>query len=95
MKIGDKILMVWAANGPGQIIEGTVTKTGGSKDLPLVWVNGQHKPEDCIYEAYCWPARVKTELAAILAERQRLQKLADDSTKLVYELRNAITRGEK
>jgi hypothetical protein len=94
MQIGDKIVWCSQLNSPNQIREGTVTKTRAG-DMPLVWVDSQHKPEDCIYEAYCWPARVKTELVAILTERQRLQKVADDSMKLIYQLRNAIGREEK
>jgi len=94
MQVGDRIIWCGAMTGPDQIREGTVTRVRNSGE-PLVWVDSQHKPEDCIYQAYCWPARVREELTAILLERQRLQKAADDSMKLVYELKNAITRGEK
>jgi hypothetical protein len=95
MEIGDKIIWVGDMTGREAIREGVVSKLRSSSTGNLVWVDGLHKPEDCIYEAYCWPARVRDELAAILARRLELQKQVDDSMKLVYQLRNAITRGEK
>jgi hypothetical protein len=94
-KIGDEIIWVGELTGRAEMRAGRITKIRENKDMPLVWVDNLHAPEDCIYMAYCWPARVRTELTAILAERARLQKLADDSMKLVYELKNAIGRGEK
>lgn len=92
-KIGDKILWCGQLTGPEHIRSGTVTRV--NEKHQLVWVDNEHAPEDCLMVAYVWPARVEAELRAILTERARLQKLADDSMKLLYELSNAIARGEK
>jgi hypothetical protein len=92
MKEGDKI--VWntsSYDSPESVVTGTVTKVSG-KDL--CWVNNQHRPEDCIYQAYTYPAEYKDELIAILTERQKLRKAYDDSLKLLFELRNKVTRGD-
>jgi hypothetical protein len=95
MQLNDEIIWCGQLTDARQIRTGTITKTKGAGHEALIWVDGRHKPEDCIYAAYCWPARVKDELITILTERERLQRAADDSMKLVYELRNAISRGEK
>ena len=94
--IGDKIIWVKYMGDPSLLQEGTITKLRQTdRGESLVFVDNQHKPEDSIYHSYCWPARVKDELLAVLAEQRRLQKAGDDSIELVYQLRNAIARGEK
>ena len=89
MKLQDTI--VW---GDLDCIEtlriGTVTKI--SKDL--CWVDGYHKPENGIYQAYCWPIQYKEELIKIIKIRTALKKQYDDSMTLIYELRNEISRRE-
>jgi hypothetical protein len=89
MKIGDKI--IWGDN-PDDLREGTVSKMSGSGITALCFVDKQHKPEDCIYQAYTWPAKYKEELIIALKERLRLKKQYDDSIKLLLDLRNKIVR---
>lgn len=49
----------------------------------------------CTYSVdFCWPIEAHEELVRVITERQRLQKIADDSMKLVYDLNNRIARGE-
>lgn len=86
--IGDKV--VWVDHSCEFIFEGTVTKVSLHKD-PMertVWVDKHHKPEDRIYEMYCWPAAAKEELLAVFAERKRLKEVYDNSMSLIYQLRN-------
>lgn len=88
MKVGDTILMVTSLDGSDSIREYVISKVGkntiqcGSSEMTF-------------YKASCWPLSVKAELETILAERRRLKIQFDDSMKLVYELKNAISRGEK
>ena len=89
MKIGDKV--IWG-DKTQELRQGTVTKMGGSGITALCFVDNHHKPEDCIYQCYTWPAEYKDELIAALTERERLKKTYDDSIKLLLELRNKITR---
>lgn len=89
-QIGDQIIYFWELDNPELYKEGTVTAI--KKDL--LWIDNQHKLEACIYTAYCWPARVKDQLIKILKERARLKKDYEDSIKLVYQLRNTLSRGE-
>ena len=93
MKIGDRIIWTLSVESPDSIREGVVTKY--KPQTELVWVNGDHQPEDCIYVGYTWPASAKEQLHAILTERARLKKQFDDSMSLVYQLRNRITRGQE
>lgn len=43
---------------------------------------------------FCWPIEVHGKLTVILTERAKLKKALDDSMGLVYQLGNAISRGE-
>jgi len=88
LEIGDEI--VWTGNfdDPDSLRRGIITKV--SKDF--CWVDKYHKPEDCIYQSLCWPGEFEGELRAILEERAQLKKAYDDSMKLIYQLRNKITR---
>jgi len=53
------------------------------------------KGEGMIFHAaYCFPKRVEPTLRAVVGARQELRRLYEDSIKEVYELRNAISRGE-
>lgn len=88
-KLGDGVVWTAAMNKP-EISEGVITRL--QKDL--CWVDNKHKPEDCLYLDFMWPAHVKGALMEVLVERARLQKQLDDSMKLVYELRNKVARGE-
>lgn len=89
-RLGDEI--VWTGNlaDPNSLRQGAITKIQGD----LRWVDYQHKPEDCIYLAYCWPAKYKAELADILRKRRELKEAFDDSMSLIYQLRNKIAREE-
>lgn len=88
--IGDKIILAFDLDTP--ILKGgTITKLGKE----FCWINNEHKAEDCIYLSYCWPASVKEELLGILTQRQMLKKQFDDSMSLIYQLRNAVSRGER
>lgn len=91
MEIGD--LIIWTADfvNASSIRSGTVSKMRGDE----CWVDQYHKPEDCIYKAWCWPAAYKERLVAAISERARLKAAFDDSMKLIYELRNCVARGEK
>ena len=63
MKIGDEI--IWCYNyEEGPICKGTVTRVSG-KDV--VYVDGHHRPEDCVYQHFCWPAAAEEELKAIFS----------------------------
>jgi len=95
VKVGDKIIWYFDLTGKGEKRSGTITAIKPRRDGDLVFVDEHHKLEDCIYAAYCWPASVEAELDAILARRRALLKAYDDSMKDVFELRNAIARGER
>ena len=89
VKIGDAI--VWADQMDVPVLNrGTVTQVNGD----ACWVDGKHRPEDCLYSAFVWPARVEEELVAVLTERWKLRRAYDASMGLVYQLQNRITRGE-
>ncbi len=94
-KNGDPIIWFSNLDSADGIRRGTITKIRVDQGMTLLFTDLNHAPEDCLYAAYAWPARVEAELVAILEERARLKKAFDDSMKLVYELRNAVTRGEK
>lgn len=91
-KVGDEV--VWLSFDEGTINRGTITKLRTSPIEELAWVNNCHRPEECIYQAYLWPARLQEQVIAIRDERARLQKAYDDSMGLWYKLRNAWLRGE-
>ena len=93
-ELGDVVLWSATSEDPNGVRSGRITKMGKPGSEQLIWVDGRHKPEDCIYAAFCWPERVKDEYLRILMERKRLKKEYDDSMKLIYELRNRLVRGE-
>lgn len=94
-KMGEEIVWAGTDGTPESIRSGVVTRVGKDNGQPLVWVDNQHKLEDCIYAAFCLPARVRAEYVEILTERERLKKAYNDSASLIYQLKNAIARGEK
>jgi hypothetical protein len=47
-----------------------------------------------LHRAYLFPVQADNILTQILKERARLKKAYDDSMALVYQLRNAVTRGD-
>jgi hypothetical protein len=97
MKIGDRIVWEGAGTGltdPTSLKEGTVTKMRGSGAEAFCWIDNAHKAEDCLYQAFCFPAAARGELVEIMQERGRLKKAYDDSMGLIYELKNRIARGE-
>lgn len=90
MNIGDKICWTGNFENPSQIRTGTITRMSGDS----VWVDNEHKPEDCIYRSYCWPISAEPELREIITETARLKKELDDRMGLIYKLRNRVSRGE-
>jgi hypothetical protein len=86
-KVGDKILSI-EFKDPTTYREYTVTKVG--KDTVTCGSS-----ENTLYSAFCWPIRLKDEVIAIVTETKRLQDIVDNRMKLIYELKNAIARGEK
>jgi hypothetical protein len=86
-KIGDKI--VWFNSVTNcEVREGTITKMARPGEIDhLIWVDKDHKPEDCIFAGYCLPFAAKEELVEVLATRARLTKAYDDSMGLIYRLR--------
>lgn len=95
-KLNTKI--IWQANDNDSLMptlkSGTVTKVG--KDV--VWVDNAHKPEDCIYAAFCYPDT--EECRAHIMEcvnRARIRKEEDrDYMTRTYQLNNKLVlAGEK
>lgn len=62
----------------GQIVRaGVVTAQNGS----VVWVNDQHRPEDCVYLMHCYLEENIVRVRSLLALKQAAidaQKIADD-----------------
>ena len=94
MKVGDHIVWTSDLDDPAQLRTGVVTKMHGTGAEALCWVDNHQKAEDCIYQAYCWPAKIEPKLRAALEERARLKKQYQDSITLIFVLRNRATRGE-
>jgi hypothetical protein len=94
-KVGDEICWAQSLEEPDSIRRGTITKVRTEyADVQLVFVDGHHAAEDCLYSQYCWPARVLEKVKEIIYKRAELLKAYKDSMKLVFELRNQIARGE-
>ena len=102
MKLGDKVVWYGSLDDPNSVRQGTVTKIQPSPDYKwgygptsCCWVDNHHKPEDCLYKDYAWPAAFADELAAVVAERARLKRAYDDSMSLIYQLKNKISLATK
>ena len=84
---GEKILVVGDTADPNTI-----------REFEVVADRGEYitcKGEGMIFHAsYCFPKRVEPTLRAVVGARQELRRLYADSIKGVYDLRNAIARGE-
>lgn len=89
MNLGDEIVY-GNLDDVDHMRTGRVTKM--SKEL--IWVDKQHRAEDCISLCYVWPIEAKDELFEIIRKRVELRKAYDDSMSLIYNLRNKIARGE-
>lgn len=50
---------------------------------------------DPVHVGFLFPFRVRNELQAIVIKREELKKAWQDSMELIYQLNNAIVRGEK
>jgi len=87
-KVGQRITWTGSLDTPAGLRDGTVTKVKGD----LLWVDNQHRPEDCIYAAFCWPFEVRDELVEVLQKRADLKKAYDNSMALVYQLANDVKR---
>jgi hypothetical protein len=92
-KLGDSVILASDLASPIISHEGTITKLSKQKDI--AWIDGHHRPEDCIYSAYLWPMEYKEELIAVLTERAFLKKKYEDSMALIYQLSNKITNARK
>lgn len=72
---------------------GIITKiTPGLYGNDLVFVDNCHRAEDCISKSYCWPIEFKEKLVKIVKTREKLRQAYEYSIKLVYELRDEVTR---
>lgn len=94
-KIGQ--LVIWlrtsAKDGTTQeIVKGVVTKLG--KDV--MWVDNQHKSEDCLYSAFAYPAHPDCSLLlnTILLTKARHKQEDLDLLTEQLEMKNRIARGE-
>lgn len=85
MKVGDKVLLARDLDDPTSIVEKTVTKVGSD----TVQCGSA---EETYFKAFLWPVKYRDELVAVVTERQRLKKAHTDSMKLVFELKNKISR---
>ena len=86
LKIGDRVIMVPNMDAT-DVIQGTVTKLDGDY--------AQLDNKDLYYKAFIFPQRVMEELIDILTFRAQIKEDLQESIKLIYDLRNEITRGEK
>lgn len=88
MKVGEPI--VWATNmdDPSSIRSAMVQRISGE------YIQYGAKVEDSVHKAWVFPARAEAHLREVLTKRQALKKAYDDSMKLIYELRNAVIRGD-
>lgn len=81
------------------VIHATLDDVSTMKEYTITKINTVHNTvtvnnnkELIFYTASIWPVEYKQELIEIITKRQELKKAYDDSMKLVYELRNEITR---
>lgn len=93
-QIGDEIIWTRSTDNPGSIRKGTITRIGSLYGERCLWVDKQHRPEDCILLGFAWPARCEAQLREILSTRQELKKQYDSSMSFIYNLRNRIHQGE-
>lgn len=89
---GDRILVSGDLAAPETLKKYTVTRTVKEGSEQVVYVEEGGGP---FYGGFTWPERVYEELLGVMKERQKLKKAYDDSMALVYQLRNALSRGEK
>jgi hypothetical protein len=85
-KVGDEVVWFHDLSNPSTMQQGTVTKL----DREWAWIN-----DYLIHQGFIFPVRVKDELTEIVKTRQQLKKAWEDSIRLVYQLSNAIIRGDK
>lgn len=74
------------------IEEWVITKT--NKSGSEVWVNNNHKPEDCFYAVYLYPntPESRTHLEKGIEMSQRHKKEQDEYMVATYQLLNHQTR---
>lgn len=92
-KLGDYV--VWASSLDSirePLQRGQLTKIRVNNDGTLLWVDGKHRPEDCLSADFVWPAAFADRLNAIRKTRAELKRAFDDSMKLIYDLRNEAVR---
>lgn len=94
-KVDDKVIWLGTCEGDRQeIFLGTVTKIGGTKSMPTVYVNYKHKPEDQMYSAFVWPdceeARAHLNKTLEVAARHKQENL--DLLSEALQLSNEFTR---
>ena len=95
IKVNSKIFYITDLTDPNSIKIGTVTKLNENNLCDLIFIDNQHKAEDCIYASYCYPINVLGEMTDIILKRAELKKAFDDSITLIYILNNAIDKGER
>lgn len=85
---GEKIFVVQDWCAPSSITGPHIVR---KCDGLFVYCEGK----DAIFSAaFCLPEKALTTAKGICEERRKLQKALDDSMCLVYQLNNAISRGE-
>lgn len=94
MKIGTAIVWHGSTNNNIPCIRGgTITKVGRE----TYWIDNQHKAEDQIYAAYCFPdtPEVRTHLQSLIDHREEEKAWNNDYMGKTYELRNKFIREGK
>lgn len=85
-KPGDEVIWFDDLDRPDTFHHGTVEKVNAE----WAQIDGELR-----HMGFLFPSRVREELVEIVRHKAALRKAWLDSMKLVYELNNAITRGEK
>lgn len=85
-KPGDEVIWFDDLDRPDTFHHGTIEKL----DKEWAWIAGEPR-----HQGFLFPSRVREEFLEIVRHRAELRKAWMDSMKLIYELNNAIIRGEK
>lgn len=90
IKIGDEIFYSANSVDISTIRTGIVTKMRSDNLGGYIFTDNQHKPEDCIYDSYCFPIKYLDEFKEIVEKRAKLKKEFEDSMSLIYQLNNKV-----
>lgn len=89
---GDRVLVIGDFSDPSTIVEYVVVQ---DKGLDVITASREGLQDNAVmYRDFVWPISVRDRLTQIVQFRAEKKKELDDSMKLVYELKNAIVRGE-